>query len=215
MSCRNRRAGHGFWARFAGRGLTINARCLRGCGRSSETDRGGLPSRLAPATSTAPTMWHCPNSRRWCRHSVGPTPTTCWPSWWTAGDSATSPTCPLTWPFDARAVPYRPKSADEVRRNMSAIRSTGGKTEVALRSLLHRRGLRFRKNDARLVGKPDIVFPPRPGGGVHSRRLLARPGSEREGARSARRSNEDGQPGVLDRQVHQAGQDGRRGDGDA
>ena len=41
---------------------------------------------------------------------------------------------------------------------MSAIRSTGGKTEVALRSILHRRGLRFRKNDARLVGKPDIVF---------------------------------------------------------
>ena len=42
---------------------------------------------------------------------------------------------------------------------MSAIRSTGGKTEVALRSILHRRGLRFRKNDPRLVGKPDIVFP--------------------------------------------------------
>ncbi len=42
---------------------------------------------------------------------------------------------------------------------MSAIRSTGGKAEVALRSLLHRRGLRFRKNDPRLVGKPDIVFP--------------------------------------------------------
>ena len=42
---------------------------------------------------------------------------------------------------------------------MSAIRSTGGKTEVALRSILHRRGLRFRKNDASLVGKPDIVFP--------------------------------------------------------
>ncbi len=42
---------------------------------------------------------------------------------------------------------------------MSAIRSTGGKTEVALRSILHRRGLRFRKNYARLIGKPDIVFP--------------------------------------------------------
>ncbi len=41
---------------------------------------------------------------------------------------------------------------------MSAIRSTGGKAEVALRSILHRRGLRFRKNDKRLVGKPDIVF---------------------------------------------------------
>ncbi len=42
---------------------------------------------------------------------------------------------------------------------MSAIRSTGGKTEVALRSVLHRRGLRFRKNCAKLTGKPDIVFP--------------------------------------------------------
>ena len=42
---------------------------------------------------------------------------------------------------------------------MSAIRSTGGKTEVALRSILHRRGLRFRKNYAKLIGKPDIVFP--------------------------------------------------------
>ena len=42
---------------------------------------------------------------------------------------------------------------------MSAIRSTGGKTEVALRSMLHRRGLRFRKNYAKLLGKPDIVLP--------------------------------------------------------
>lgn len=53
---------------------------------------------------------------------------------------------------------YKPKSADEIRRNMSAIRSTGGKTEVALRSLLHRRGLRFRKNYTKLAGRPDIVF---------------------------------------------------------
>ena len=42
---------------------------------------------------------------------------------------------------------------------MSAIRSTGGNTEVALRSILHRRGLRFRKNYAKLMGTPDIVFP--------------------------------------------------------
>lgn len=53
---------------------------------------------------------------------------------------------------------YKPKSAEEIRRNMSAIRSTGGKTEVALRSMLHRRGLRFRKNYAKLPGRPDIVF---------------------------------------------------------
>ena len=54
---------------------------------------------------------------------------------------------------------YRPKSPDEIQRNMSAIRSTGGKTEVALRSILHRRGLRFRKNYTKLIGKPDVVFP--------------------------------------------------------
>lgn len=53
---------------------------------------------------------------------------------------------------------YKPKTPDEIRRNMSAIRSTGGKTEVALRSILHRRGLRFRKNYTKLPGKPDIVF---------------------------------------------------------
>lgn len=53
---------------------------------------------------------------------------------------------------------YNPKSSDEIHRNMSAIRSTGGKTEVALRSILHRRGLRFRKNYAKLLGRPDIVF---------------------------------------------------------
>ncbi|MDE2664209.1 MAG: very short patch repair endonuclease [Gemmatimonadota bacterium] len=53
---------------------------------------------------------------------------------------------------------YNPKSPDEIHRNMSAIRSTGGKTEVALRSILHRRGLRFRKNYPKLLGRPDIVF---------------------------------------------------------
>ena len=41
---------------------------------------------------------------------------------------------------------------------MSAIRSTGGKAEIELRSVLHRRGLRFRKNYGKLIGKPDIVF---------------------------------------------------------
>ena len=53
---------------------------------------------------------------------------------------------------------YNPKSSNEVYRNMSAIRSTGGKTEVALRSILHRRGFRFRKNYVKLLGRPDIVF---------------------------------------------------------
>ena len=50
-------------------------------------------------------------------------------------------------------------SPEQRHKNMSAIRSTGGKLEVSLRSELFRFGFRFRKNDKRLVGKPDIVFP--------------------------------------------------------
>lgn len=38
-------------------------------------------------------------------------------------------------------------------------RSRGGTAERTLRSQLWRLGLRFRVNDARLPGKPDIVFP--------------------------------------------------------
>jgi DNA mismatch endonuclease (patch repair protein) len=53
---------------------------------------------------------------------------------------------------------YRPKSPEEIHRNMSAIRSTGTRTEELLRSALHRLGLRFRKNVRSLPGRPDIVF---------------------------------------------------------
>jgi DNA mismatch endonuclease, patch repair protein len=42
---------------------------------------------------------------------------------------------------------------------MSAIRSIGNRTEVALRSAVHRRGLRFRKYRGDLPGRPDFVFP--------------------------------------------------------
>lgn len=48
---------------------------------------------------------------------------------------------------------------EQRHKNMSRIRSTGGKLEVALRSALFRFGFRFRKNDRRLRGSPDIVFP--------------------------------------------------------
>jgi DNA mismatch endonuclease (patch repair protein) len=41
---------------------------------------------------------------------------------------------------------------------MSRVRGSGGRAEIALRSALHRRGLRFRKNASSLFGKPDIVF---------------------------------------------------------
>jgi len=42
---------------------------------------------------------------------------------------------------------------------MSAIRATENRTERALRSALHRLGLRYKKYTANLPGRPDIVFP--------------------------------------------------------
>ena len=59
----------------------------------------------------------------------------------------------------SRGKARRPKSSDEIRRNMSAIRSTENRTELALRRLLHAGGLRYRKNVRSLPGRPDIVFP--------------------------------------------------------
>ncbi len=54
--------------------------------------------------------------------------------------------------------PYRPKSKEEIRRNMGAIRSTENKVEAALRRRLHSRGIRYRKYSRSLPGHPDIVF---------------------------------------------------------
>ncbi|MBW3092888.1 DNA mismatch endonuclease Vsr [Bifidobacterium sp. 82T10] len=42
---------------------------------------------------------------------------------------------------------------------MSRIRSKNTKIEVLVRSYLFRRGLRFRKNDRRYPGHPDVVLP--------------------------------------------------------
>ena len=48
----------------------------------------------------------------------------------------------------------------EVRsRNMSHIRSTNSKPEEKVRKYLFSKGFRYRKNDKRLPGKPDIVLP--------------------------------------------------------
>lgn len=44
-------------------------------------------------------------------------------------------------------------------RMMAGIRGRNTKPEVALRSALHRLGLRFRIHDGSLPGRPDIVFP--------------------------------------------------------
>ena len=42
--------------------------------------------------------------------------------------------------------------------NMSRIKGSDTKPEIAVRSFLHRQGLRFRVNDKNLPGKPDIVL---------------------------------------------------------
>lgn len=48
----------------------------------------------------------------------------------------------------------------EVRsRNMSYIRSTNSKPEEKVRKYLFSKGFRYRKNDKRYPGKPDIVLP--------------------------------------------------------
>ncbi|WJF89393.1 very short patch repair endonuclease [Paraburkholderia bonniea] len=44
-------------------------------------------------------------------------------------------------------------------RMMSGIRSRDTRPEILLRSLLHRRGLRFRLDVRTLPGRPDIVLP--------------------------------------------------------
>ena len=44
-------------------------------------------------------------------------------------------------------------------RNMSHIRSTNSKPEEKVRKYLFSKGFRYRKNDKRLPGKPDIVLP--------------------------------------------------------
>jgi DNA mismatch endonuclease, patch repair protein len=54
---------------------------------------------------------------------------------------------------------YRPKSKEEIARNMGAIRSKENKTEASLRKKMHRLGLRYRKYPKDIPGKPDFVFP--------------------------------------------------------
>lgn len=44
-------------------------------------------------------------------------------------------------------------------RIMASIRGKDTKPELAIRSILHRRGLRFRLHRRNLPGKPDLVFP--------------------------------------------------------
>ena len=50
-------------------------------------------------------------------------------------------------------------SKDVRSRNMSRIRSTDSKPEEIVRKFLFSQGFRYRKNDKKLPGKPDIVLP--------------------------------------------------------
>lgn len=51
------------------------------------------------------------------------------------------------------------KSAEQRRENMSRIRSSNTKPEETVRKFLFSRGFRYRKNDKRYPGKPDVVLP--------------------------------------------------------
>ncbi len=50
-------------------------------------------------------------------------------------------------------------SPDARSLNMSKIRGKDTSPEIAVRSFLFRQGFRFRKNDRKLPGKPDVVLP--------------------------------------------------------
>ena len=50
------------------------------------------------------------------------------------------------------------KTRDQISYNMRQVKSKDSKIEVALRRELWARGLRYRKNVTRILGKPDIAF---------------------------------------------------------
>ncbi|MGD9561951.1 MAG: very short patch repair endonuclease [Pyrinomonadaceae bacterium] len=49
-------------------------------------------------------------------------------------------------------------TTEQRSRNMKAIRSTNTKMEVALAKALWARGHRYRKNDKKVFGRPDLTF---------------------------------------------------------
>lgn len=48
---------------------------------------------------------------------------------------------------------------EQRRRNMQAVKNKDSQIEIVLRRALFRKGYRYRKNYAKVIGKPDIVFP--------------------------------------------------------
>jgi len=53
----------------------------------------------------------------------------------------------------------KPRDPAVTSRMMAAVRNKNSKAEVALRSALHARGLRFRLHARDMTGRPDIVLP--------------------------------------------------------
>lgn len=49
-------------------------------------------------------------------------------------------------------------TAEQRKKNMQAVRATGSKIETALAKALFAQGLRYRKNDRTVFGKPDLTF---------------------------------------------------------
>ena len=47
---------------------------------------------------------------------------------------------------------------EQRRKNMQAVKNKNSKIEILLRKELWARGLRYRKNCTKILGKPDIVF---------------------------------------------------------
>ena len=49
-------------------------------------------------------------------------------------------------------------TSDQRKKNMQAVRPTGSKIEIKLAKLLYSKGLRYRKNNRSVFGKPDLTF---------------------------------------------------------
>ncbi len=49
-------------------------------------------------------------------------------------------------------------SKEQRRKNMQAVKSKGSKIEILLGKEMWKRGLRYRKNDKSVFGKPDFTF---------------------------------------------------------
>lgn len=47
---------------------------------------------------------------------------------------------------------------EQKRKNMQTVKSTGSKIETTLAKSLFSIGLRYRKNDKSVYGKPDLIF---------------------------------------------------------